>query len=499
MRYHTRVDTLLSVLIGVGLAAACGFRVFVPLLVMSLASRAEVGHLSLGPGFAWIGSTPALVAFSVATLLEIAGYYIPWVDNLLDTVATPTAIVAGILVTASAVTDMSPFLRWSLMRPRRHPAAKVLRAAAGLGVFIGLGVLGALIGCTTGRPGDRSDIERTLRSRGLDPATVVIPYAIDETMRAWVHRQVPDEIPLDQRLDRLLAGLVSGEHALQYEGRHTATAREAFATGRANCLAFTSVFVGLAREIGVGVVYLDVDDIEKFEKEGDLVVVSGHVSAGFNAGTSLRILDFSAAPTAHYRKVHPVSDLTAIALYHSNRGAELLRAGQSAEAMVWLKKAVAIDPDLGRAWVNYGVALRRGGDSKGAEAAYRKALEVDPLGSSAYQNLASLLRARGESKEADELLAVSQRLDGRNPYVYLALGDVSFAHGRFEEARRLYRKAMRLYGKNAEPYAALGLVALATGDAGDAARWLKKAVSIDQENDRVKQLAGRLGRSGGRG
>jgi hypothetical protein len=109
------VDTVLSLLIGLGLAAACGFRVFVPLLIMSLASRAEVGHLALSGHFAWIGSTPALIAFSVATVLEIAGYYIPWVDNLLDTVATPTAIVAGVLVTASSMTaDVSPFLKWTL-------------------------------------------------------------------------------------------------------------------------------------------------------------------------------------------------------------------------------------------------------------------------------------------------------------------------------------------------------------------------------------------------
>ncbi len=107
-------DAVLSILIGLGLAAACGFRVFVPLLVMSLASRAEVGHLLLGENFAWIGSTPALIAFSVATALEITGYYIPWVDNLLDAVATPTAIVAGILVTASVITDVNPFLKWTL-------------------------------------------------------------------------------------------------------------------------------------------------------------------------------------------------------------------------------------------------------------------------------------------------------------------------------------------------------------------------------------------------
>jgi hypothetical protein len=108
------MEMFLSILIGLGLSAACGFRVFVPLLVMSLASRADVGQLALGDGFAWIGSDAALYSFGAATVLEIAGYYIPWVDNLLDAVATPTAIIAGILVSASAFTDVSPFLKWSL-------------------------------------------------------------------------------------------------------------------------------------------------------------------------------------------------------------------------------------------------------------------------------------------------------------------------------------------------------------------------------------------------
>jgi hypothetical protein len=72
------------------------------------------GHLALAQGFEWIGSYPALIAFSVATSLEIAGYYIPWVDHLLDTIATPAAIIAGTIVTASMVTHLSPFLKWTL-------------------------------------------------------------------------------------------------------------------------------------------------------------------------------------------------------------------------------------------------------------------------------------------------------------------------------------------------------------------------------------------------
>ena len=106
------METFLSFLAGLGLSAACGFRVFVPLLVVNIASH--TGHLHLSRGFEWMGSEAALIAFATATVLEIAAYYIPWVDNLLDAVASPAAVIAGTLVTASLATDLSPFLKWTL-------------------------------------------------------------------------------------------------------------------------------------------------------------------------------------------------------------------------------------------------------------------------------------------------------------------------------------------------------------------------------------------------
>lgn len=98
--------------IGVGLAAACGFRVFVPLLVMSVAARA--GQLELAEGCQWIASWPALITFSVATVTEIIAFYIPWVANLLDTMATPAAVVAGTLAAAAQISETSPLLQWSM-------------------------------------------------------------------------------------------------------------------------------------------------------------------------------------------------------------------------------------------------------------------------------------------------------------------------------------------------------------------------------------------------
>ena len=358
----------------------------------------------------------------------------------------------------------------------------------------------ALSGCASSQTAslDTGDVARELRKRGLEPEGVVIPYEITEEMRAWAHRQVPRETAAEKRLDTLLDGLIDPDKLkVVYEPRYTATAQEVFETRRANCLAFTSLFVGMAREIGVPVHFLDVDDVERFEKEGDLVVVSGHVSAGYDTGAGLKILDFSAAPQTGYRRVHRISDLTAIALFHSNRGGELLRSGKQDEALPWLQKAVAIDPELPGAWINYGVALRRSGDPIRAEEAYRKALEIDPQTVSAYQNLAALLRHQGKRQEAEDLLKLASTLGSRNPFIYLSLGDLSLAHGRVAEARRFYKRALRLYRDSAEPYAAMGILALASGDSGEALRWARKAMAIDQENQRVKALVARLG--GGRG
>ena len=112
------MELALSLCLGIGLSAACGFRVFVPMLGMSVASMA--GHLELSSGFEWIGTPPAFICFLAATSLEIVAYYVPWLDNLLDTIATPAAVVAGTITLAATiaptpmVSDMSPLLRWTL-------------------------------------------------------------------------------------------------------------------------------------------------------------------------------------------------------------------------------------------------------------------------------------------------------------------------------------------------------------------------------------------------
>ena len=104
-------DLALSIVLGVALAAATGFRVFLPMLIAS--GAAYTGHLHLDDSFAWLGSPSALIMLSVATLIEVAAYYIPVVDNLLDVVSTPAAFIAGTIVSAAVMTDMPPMVKWT--------------------------------------------------------------------------------------------------------------------------------------------------------------------------------------------------------------------------------------------------------------------------------------------------------------------------------------------------------------------------------------------------
>ncbi|WP_298487095.1 DUF4126 domain-containing protein [uncultured Maribacter sp.] len=105
-------ETILSVFLGVGLAASVGFRVFLPLFALSLASYFNIWELN--DSWEWIGSLAAVVTLGVATLVELFAYFIPWIDNLLDSFAVPLAAIAGTAVMVSTVANLDPVVTWSL-------------------------------------------------------------------------------------------------------------------------------------------------------------------------------------------------------------------------------------------------------------------------------------------------------------------------------------------------------------------------------------------------
>lgn len=133
----TSFASVLSVALGIGLAAATGFRVFLPLLIAGLAARA--GWIPLTDGFTWLASMPALLTLGTAAVFETLAYYIPGVDHALDLLASPATVAAGVVVSASVMTDVPPAVMWPVaiiagggIAGLTKGSAALIRAKAGI-------------------------------------------------------------------------------------------------------------------------------------------------------------------------------------------------------------------------------------------------------------------------------------------------------------------------------------------------------------------------------
>ncbi|HEY9771206.1 MAG TPA: DUF4126 domain-containing protein [Coleofasciculaceae cyanobacterium] len=136
------MEIIVALCLGITLSAACGFRVFVPPLAMSLA--AMYGHFPLSSNFEWLGTKEAAIALLFATILEVSGYYIPIVDNLLDTVQIPLAVGIGTIITAATLGHTDPVLQWTLAAIAGGGTAGIIKTLAGLTRLASTGVTGGL-------------------------------------------------------------------------------------------------------------------------------------------------------------------------------------------------------------------------------------------------------------------------------------------------------------------------------------------------------------------
>ena len=136
------MDVLLSLCLGIALSAASGFRIFIPPLAMSLA--ANYGDYNLSPQFEWLGTTPALIALGIATIVEVLAYYIPVVDNLLDTIELPTAVAVGTILTGANLGDVNPVLQWTIAIVAGGGTAGAIEGAAAVTRLASTGLTGGM-------------------------------------------------------------------------------------------------------------------------------------------------------------------------------------------------------------------------------------------------------------------------------------------------------------------------------------------------------------------
>ncbi|MGD1865674.1 MAG: DUF4126 domain-containing protein [Phormidesmis sp.] len=106
------MNALVSLCIGVGLSTSTGFRILVPFA--SLNAAALFGGFTLPPEMAWLNSYPAFFGLLIGTLIEVAAFYVPWVNDALDTVEFPAAVIAGTYLTGTFAADLPTLMQWSL-------------------------------------------------------------------------------------------------------------------------------------------------------------------------------------------------------------------------------------------------------------------------------------------------------------------------------------------------------------------------------------------------
>jgi glucan phosphoethanolaminetransferase (alkaline phosphatase superfamily) len=152
---------ILSSFIGIGLAAASGFRVFLPLFAVSLASY--LGWIPTNDNFQWLSGLPTLIVTGVATLVEILAYYIPVVDNFLDTVTVPLATVAGSVLFASQFIELGTFPQWAL----------AIIAGGGTAATIAAGFAGTRAASTATTAGIGNNVIATTETAGAGLMSVL--------------------------------------------------------------------------------------------------------------------------------------------------------------------------------------------------------------------------------------------------------------------------------------------------------------------------------------
>jgi Flp pilus assembly protein TadD len=351
-----------------------------------------------------------------------------------------------------------------------------------------LGLLPALVaGCTAPLPASSTRItpEQLLEGRpltgGVEPAPLpdVAILALDDDMRRFVAERMPATGSDSWRLRQLLRGLLDDERfAIEYQER-TYTAAEAFHLRRANCLAFTNLFVALARAAGLRVHFQEVDVPPDWSLAGGLLVQNRHMNTLVDVGPrSEQIVDFNMADfrTSYERRV--ISDERARAHYYSNVAAERLEAGELVPALQNFRKALAADSGFVPAWINLGSLYQRAGQPAWAEAAWLHALDLAPREFVAMSNLERLFRATGRPAEAEEFRSRLYRHRQQNPYYRYEQARVAFASQDYPAAIGHLRFAIDRKANEDRFYALLGLAYLRGGDAASGERWMARAEEL---------------------
>ncbi len=339
----------------------------------------------------------------------------------------------------------------------RRTSRRSLQLAAGI-------VLAALAtGCASGQriaysPHDlRAEVQ--VRLPADRAADVLVPFEPTSEMTARAKHYLDGVYTAHARADRLVRAITAADQFdIHWVPVATTVARDTARNGYGNCLSMTSLFVGLARAVGLKAYYVDASDrINSVTRADELIVDTGHIVATVYTERGWSLVDFT-GEVSEYRTFRVMDDVEALAHFYNNRGYEILsEAAQSEDAPPWdqaladFQLATLVHGDFARAQNNLGVAWARLGNDTEAEAAYRAAAAADDRFAAPRHNLGNLHLRREEPHEAARWYSLAIKLQKNNPYAHYHLGLALMRAGDLDGSVKSFERAIALKHDYPEP------------------------------------------------
>jgi Flp pilus assembly protein TadD len=312
---------------------------------------------------------------------------------------------------------------------------------------------------------------RALFGHEVQPAPKVDLLAVNPAMQAFVDNAVSDAQLSSTRFRRLMTQMIeSGFFINQYDRSATYSAAQTFAVRKGNCLAYTNLFVALARAAGLQAEYQVVGMAPMWDVESGYLIRNNHINVLLDSirvpgysDTELTV-DFNLIEADPYTPRRVVSDAYAASMFYANVAVDNLHKGNHEAMFAYLKRAALTEPTNIDVWNNLGALYSIEAEDKLAEQAYRLAMQLEPRDKTAISGLAKSLRKQGREEEAEDYSRLAWRYQARNPYYHYALAEQAYRNAAFDEALRAINQAIELKRNNPRFYALRAATAEQLGD-----------------------------------